>query len=111
MTRVGEGYVGIDIHRPPGSRPPATAARCVVSDDDRGLVGDSLPARRHLRGLGEHRLKDFPEPERLSQLVIEGLAAEFPPLRIRSTPGRTTCRPSSRRFVGRERELAEAGGC
>jgi class 3 adenylate cyclase len=34
-----------------------------------------------LRDLGEHRLKDFERPERVTQLVIEGLPGDFPPLR------------------------------
>ena len=41
----------------------------------------SLPAGVSLLDLGRHLLKDIRRPERISQLRIEGLAAEFPPLK------------------------------
>ena len=63
----------------------------------------------HLRDLGEHRLKDLRAPERLAQLVIDGLPADFPP--PRSLDARPNNLPTQlTTFVGRERELAEAGG-
>ena len=45
------------------------------------LAGDARPARRWLvRDLGEHRLKDLTHPQRLYQLLADGLRADFPPL-------------------------------
>ena len=41
-----------------------------------------------LRELGQHRLKDFDQPERLFQLVIPGLPSDFPPLRAQYHLGR-----------------------
>ena len=59
-----------------------------------------------MRGLGEHRLKDL-RPERICQLVVEGLRSEFPP--IRSLDRRPNNLPTQlTSFVGRETELAEA---
>ncbi len=34
-----------------------------------------------MRDLGEHQLKDIDRPERIFQLVVEGLPSDFPPLR------------------------------
>src|SRR5207344_2136215 len=73
----------------------------------RGLVGDALPTGVSWRDLGSYRLRDFPEPERLSQLVVDGLADEFPALR--TVDARPNNLPMSlTTFVGRDRELAEA---
>ncbi len=41
-----------------------------------------------LRDLGAHRLKGLPRPERVFQLVIPDLPADFPPLRSLDTRGR-----------------------
>jgi predicted ATPase len=70
------------------------------------LVRADLPRAVTLRDLGEHRLKDLSEPQRLHDLVIDGLDCRFPPLK---TLGH---RPSNlpvaaHRLIGRERELAE----
>jgi predicted ATPase len=59
-----------------------------------------------LRDLGEHRLKDLTDPQRLYQLVIPGLPTDFPPLRTLGTQA-TNLRAQLTGFVGRQRELAE----
>jgi class 3 adenylate cyclase len=45
-----------------------------------GVADERIPGVT-LRDLGEHRLKDLDHPERLAQLLIEGLESESPPLR------------------------------
>jgi class 3 adenylate cyclase/tetratricopeptide (TPR) repeat protein len=50
-----------------------------------GLVEGALPAEVSLRDLGAYHLKDFAEPQRVSQLLAPGLPAEFPPLRSLGT--------------------------
>ena len=71
-------YVGIDVHR--GARIAAAAhgGQVIVSERTNELVS----GRDALRDLGAHRLKDLPEPERLFQLVADGLPSSFPPLRV-----------------------------
>ena len=59
-----------------------------------------------MRDLGEHRLKDLAQPERIHQLVAPDLFADFPPLRSlehlsNNLPAQMTS------FVGRETEIAE----
>ncbi len=70
------------------------------------LVRDQLPQGVSLRDLGERRLKDLNRPERISQLIIEGLPTEFPPLRsMEVVPNNLPVQLTS--FVGREREMTE----
>jgi predicted ATPase len=59
-----------------------------------------------MRGLGEHALKDLPGPQRLYQVLADGLADEFPPLEsLGSTP---TNLPAQRPvLIGRDEELRE----
>jgi predicted ATPase len=60
-----------------------------------------------LRDLGPHRLKDLRAPESLAQLIIDGLQAEFGPLRtLDLAPNNLPVQLTT--FVGREREVAEA---
>jgi predicted ATPase/class 3 adenylate cyclase len=107
VTRSVDGYVGIDINR--GARISAAGhgGQVLVSTATRGLVGEALPDGVAWRDLGTYRLRDFPEPERLSQLVIDGLPTDFPALR--TADARPNNLPSTvTSFVGRERELTEA---
>ncbi|HEY7004743.1 MAG TPA: adenylate/guanylate cyclase domain-containing protein [Gaiellaceae bacterium] len=77
---LAEGhYVGIDVHR--GARIAAAAhgGQVLISARTSALVReDGAEARATLRELGAYPLKDLPEPERLFQLVIEGLPSTFP---------------------------------
>ena len=59
--------------------------------------------------LGEHRLKDLLQPERLYQLQIEGLPSEFPALKtLGNRPTNLLVQPTA--LIGRERELREIVG-
>ncbi|MCA1726766.1 MAG: AAA family ATPase, partial [Actinobacteria bacterium] len=51
------------------------------------------------RDLGAHRLKDLPDAEQISQIVVEGLSGDFPPLRSLETPTNLPAFASA--FVGR----------
>ena len=60
-----------------------------------------------LRELGEHRLKDLSRPERIWDLVVEGLASDFPVLKtLNAVPNNLPTQLTS--FLGREQEIAEA---
>jgi len=70
----------------------SSAAAQALQDDSR------------LRDLGRHRLKDLIAPERVFQLVADGVRDEFPPLRsltvlVNNLPQQTTS------FVGREEDI------
>ena len=53
----------------------------LVSGATRELVHGDLPIGTSLLDLGSHCLKNLTEPEHVWQLRIEGLSADFPPLR------------------------------
>ena len=69
-------YVGLDVHHCARVMAAGHGGQVLVSESTRALLDD----RVRLHDLGEHRLKDLAEPQRLYQLEIEGLPAEFPPL-------------------------------
>ena len=104
--RGREGYVGIDVHRAARIADAAHGGQILLSDATAGLVEPGLGPGLRVRDLGEHRLKDLADTERLHQLDIEGLPSEFPPPRsIRARPSNLPAELTS--FVGRESEIAE----
>jgi hypothetical protein len=52
----------------------------LLSSSTRELVGSDLPTGIVLQDLGLYRLKDVDRPERIAQVVAEGLRSTFPPL-------------------------------
>jgi len=102
----GDGYVGIDVHRAARIADAAHGGQVLLSDVTARLVEAALPTGVRLRPLGEHRLKDLGNPERLHQLEIEGLPSEFPPPRsLEARPNNLPAELTS--FVGRDEEIAE----
>jgi predicted ATPase/class 3 adenylate cyclase len=102
----GDDYVGIDVHRAARIADAAHGGQVIVSDATRALVGRALPAGASLRDLGVHHLRGLADPERLHQLVVDGLAADFPPPRtLDARPSNLPLQLTS--FVGREEEIAE----
>jgi predicted ATPase/class 3 adenylate cyclase len=68
------------------------------------LTRNALPAGASLRDLGEHRLRDLLEPERVFQLRHPDLPADFPPLgSLETHPNNLPVQPTS--LIGREQEL------
>jgi len=80
--KVGEQrYVGLGVHKAARVGAAGHGGQVLLSRTTRELVEDELPTGVTIRDLGERRLKDIDRPERLSQLVIEGLRDEFGPLK------------------------------
>jgi predicted ATPase/class 3 adenylate cyclase len=78
----------------------------LLSQTTQGLARGILPEGLTFRDLGEHHLKDFSQPERIYQLVIPGLAGDFPSLRTNYVrPNNLPVQLS--RFIGREREVEQ----
>jgi predicted ATPase/class 3 adenylate cyclase len=101
-------YVGADVHRAARVGAAGHGGQVLLSETTSSLVADELPDGVTIRGLGEHRLKDL-RPERLCQLVIDGVRNDFPPIRsLDRQPNNLPTQLTS--FVGRETELAEAAG-
>jgi predicted ATPase/class 3 adenylate cyclase len=99
----GDDYLGIDVNRAARIAAAGHGGQVLLSEATRTLVRDSLPEGVAVRDLGAHRLKDLAEPEHLYDLRIDGLLAEFPPLKSLETPTNLPAELTS--FVGREREL------
>ncbi len=78
----------------------------LLTSPTRDAVHLSLPTEAQLRDMGEHRLKDIPEPEHVYQLVHPDLRTDFPALKsVDSQPNNLPTQLSS--FVGRENELKQ----
>jgi predicted ATPase/class 3 adenylate cyclase len=103
---AGGTYVGLDVHRAARIAAAGHGGQLLVSSTTVALAGSALPAGVSVRDLGEHLLKDLPEPEVLAQVDIEGLTTEFPPLRSVDAR-RNNLPPELTDFVGREREVAD----
>jgi predicted ATPase/class 3 adenylate cyclase len=102
----GDNYIGLDVHRAARIANAGHGGQVLISDATRALAGQGLPAGVSVRDLGEHRLKDLPAPERLYQLAIDGLPADFPPLRSLSARPNNLPRPATS-FIGREQQIDE----
>jgi class 3 adenylate cyclase len=79
---LGEhGYTGLAVHRAARICTIAHGGQVLLSRATAGIVDDQEIPGVGLRDLGEQRLKDFDRPERIFQLVVEGLLVDFPPPR------------------------------
>ena len=97
-------YFGPTLNRAARLMSAAHGGQTVVSSATRSLV-DGVP----LVDLGEHRLKDLSEPERVWQLIIDGLTAEFAPLRtLDAVPGNLPTDPAT--FIGRHDDIEQLMG-
>ncbi len=98
-------YVGMDVHRAARIAGTAHGGQVVVSEATARLAQAGLPDGVQLRDLGSHHLKDIAAPEHIFQLIIDGLRADFPPLK---TLGAASSLPvPTTPLVGRKGELAE----
>ena len=77
----GERYVGIGVHRAARIGAAGHGGQVLLSSTTKELAEEDLPPGVTIRDLGERRLKDLDQRQRLYQLVIEGLPSEFAPLR------------------------------
>jgi predicted ATPase len=105
--RSAEGYVGLDVHYAARIMSAGHGGQVLLSEATRHLVAHELPEGVSLRDVGKHRLKDVERPTHLFQLVIAGLAADFPALRtLDNAPCHLPAQLTP--FIGREREGAAA---
>ena len=96
-------YVGLVVHAAARIMAAGHGGQVLVSESTRALLDD----RFQLRDLGAHRLKDLPGTQQLFQLLVEGLPADFPPVKtLDHRPTNLPLEPNA--FIGRTRELKEA---
>ncbi|CAN5570389.1 hypothetical protein BH24ACT26_BH24ACT26_10990 [soil metagenome] len=120
-TVVSDDYVGLDVHRAARISAAAHGGQIIVSEVTGDLASREPVEGVTLRDLGEHRLKDLARPERLWQVVVEGLPSDFPPpksleiptnLPLQRTPllDRQEHLESLRALVGRDSRLVTLTG-
>ena len=100
----GDHYVGQEIHRASRICDAGHGGQIVVSQTTAELVRGSLPDGATLAPLGDYRLKDLGQPQRLFQLTTTGLPTDFPALRSLDTPTNLPTERSS--FIGREADIS-----
>lgn len=101
---IGTQYVGLDVHRAARIAAAGHGGQILLSEATAGLVRNQLPEDLSLRDLGEHRLKDLRQAERLSQLIVSDLPADFPPLKtLGAHPNNLPLQVGP--MMGREREV------
>ena len=95
-------YFGSEVNRAARLMSVAHGDQIVVSLATSALVRD---ASVDLVDLGEHRLRDLTNLERVFQVSAPGLVTEFPPLRsLDALPGNLPRQVTT--FIGRETEIA-----
>jgi predicted ATPase len=95
-TLTDAGYVGLDVHRAARIAACGHGGQTLLSHTTRDL----LEPGTEVRDLGEHRLKDIAEPERIYQFG----SAEFRPLR---SLNQTNLPAQAHTLVDRRRELSD----
>lgn len=102
----GDDYVGPLLNRVARLMGAGHGGQVLLTQATTEMLQRSLPPDVSLRDMGERRLKDLIQPERVYQLVIDGLPHEFPPLKtLDYRPNNLPVQLTS--FVGREREMAD----
>lgn len=82
----GDGYVGMDVHRVARVTAAGHGGQILLTAATQTLLDGHWAAGMSVVRLGVHRLKDLPAPETLYQLLADGLATRFPPLRSLEPP-------------------------
>ena len=100
----GDHYVGQEIHRASRICDAGHGGQIVVSQTTAELVRGSLPEGATLTPLGDYRLKDLGQAQRLFQLDAAGLASDFPRLRSLDIPTNLPTERSS--FIGRAADIS-----
>ena len=104
-AQIADGtYAGVDVHRAARIMSAGHGGQIVLSASTRALIQQALPEGLSLLDLGEHRLKDLPDPEALVQVCVNGLPTEFPALRSLGAPS-STLPPQATTFIGREYDV------
>jgi len=80
--KVGEErYVGIGVHRAARIGAAGHGGQVLLSSSTKELAEEELPPGVSIRDLGLRRLKDIDQPQRLYQLVVDGLQDDFAQLK------------------------------
>src|ERR1051326_2965167 len=78
-------YHGMGVHRTARIMAAGHGGQILASEATRSVLFDDELEGITLRDLGEHNLKDLDRPERIYELQVEGLDADFAPLKTESS--------------------------
>ncbi len=83
-TLTDSGYIGLSVHAAARVSYAGHGGQIVVSADAKDAAKEEGPpiAGVRFRSLGRHRMAGLPKAMALYQIEADGLATEFPPLRI-----------------------------
>lgn len=105
VSARGGDYFGATLNRAARLLAAGHGGQILLSQAVVADLHTRLPAGMTLRDLGEHRLRDLTQDERIFQLLAPDLPAEFPPLRTLNA--HPTNLPAQRTpLVGRDQEVA-----
>jgi predicted ATPase/class 3 adenylate cyclase len=99
-------YVGLAIHQAARISNAAHGDQILLSEATQLAAADALPGDIQLEPVGQFRLKDFPEPQRLFQLHHPRLPSDFPAPRTAGGPTHNLPRTFTS-FIGRDSELKD----
>jgi predicted ATPase/class 3 adenylate cyclase len=103
-TPVAGDYLAPSLNRLSRLLLVSHGGQIVLTETVRRLLDNALPPETSLRDLGDHRLRDLLEPERVWQVVAPGIPADFPPLRSLTVRPHNLPPPPTP-LIGREREV------
>ena len=101
-----DGYVGFAVHKAARIGDAGHGGQVLLSAVTARLIEQDLPEGVSLRDLGQNKLQSLDRPERIFQLVIDGLQDRFPPLAARVKRQASEDTP----LLEREAELAAIQG-
>jgi class 3 adenylate cyclase/DNA-binding NarL/FixJ family response regulator len=97
---TADRYIGLGVHRAARICAAGHGGQVLLSQSSYAVLVDDVLPDIDFHDLGDYRLKDLDRPERIYQLVVPDLPAEFPPLK---TLGQVKAEAIP--FAGREQEL------
>ena len=98
-------YYGPAVNRAARIMSAANGGQILTSLATEEVVIEALPPGIELLDLRDHQLRDLARPQRIFQIVADGLPRDFPPIRsIDSFPGNLP--PQLTSFVGRDDDVA-----
>ncbi|MBA2449954.1 MAG: adenylate/guanylate cyclase domain-containing protein, partial [Chloroflexi bacterium] len=99
-------YYGSAVNRCARLRGIGHGGQVLLTEATAALARDSMPSGEALLDLGEHRLKDLTQPERVFQVTAPDLPSEFAPLvSLDARPHNLPIHPTP--LLGRQREVSE----
>jgi class 3 adenylate cyclase/catechol 2,3-dioxygenase-like lactoylglutathione lyase family enzyme len=81
-------YLGVAVHHAERICSAGHGGQVLLSQSTAAVLEDEQVEELETRELGQHQLRGFDRPERIFQLVVPGLRADFPPLRAEHHLGR-----------------------